>query len=67
MLFPVSGLEVNPVLPAAAALVISFFTSMSGVSGAVLLLPFQMGILGYSAAGVSATNLVFNVIDRRFS
>jgi len=62
VLFPVSGLEVNPVLPAAAALVISFFTSMSGVSGAVLLLPFQMGILGYSAAGVSATNLVFNVI-----
>jgi uncharacterized membrane protein YfcA len=35
---------------------------MGGVSGAFLLLPFQMSILGYTAPSVSATNQVFNVI-----
>lgn len=35
---------------------------MGGVSGAFLLLPFQMSILGYTAPSVSATNQVFNVV-----
>ena len=62
MLFPVSGVEVNPVIPFIVAFVVSFFTSMGGVSGAFLLLPFQVSILGYSAPSVSATNQVFNII-----
>ena len=33
MLFPVSGIEVNPLIPFFVALTISFFTSMGGVSG----------------------------------
>ncbi|HSL38741.1 MAG TPA: sulfite exporter TauE/SafE family protein [Desulforhopalus sp.] len=41
---------------------ISFFTSMGGVSGAFLLMPFQISILGYSTPSVSATNQVFNVV-----
>lgn len=41
MLFPISGVEVNPLIPPLVALVISIFTSMGGVSGAFLLLPFQ--------------------------
>ncbi len=35
---------------------------MSGVSGAFLLLPFQMSVLGYTAPSVSATNHLFNVV-----
>ncbi len=60
--FPVSGIEVNPLVPPLVALVVSFFTSMGGVSGAFLLLPFQVSILGYTAPSVSATNQVFNVV-----
>jgi len=35
---------------------------MGGISGAFLLLPFQMSILGYTSPSVSATNHVFNII-----
>ena len=62
MLFPVSGVECSPLLPAGAAFCISFLTSMGGVSGAFLLLPFQTGVLGYVQPGVSATNQVFNIV-----
>ena len=62
MLFTVSGLEVNPLVPFSVAFVVSFFTSMGGVSGAFLLLPFQMSVLGYSAPSVSGTNQVFNIV-----
>lgn len=62
MLFSISGVECSPLLPFAAALGISFATSMAGISGAFLLLPFQMSILGYVSPGVSATNHLFNVI-----
>jgi uncharacterized membrane protein YfcA len=62
MLFPTSGVEVNPLIPLLTAFFVSFFTSMGGVSGAFLLLPFQVSILGYTAPSVSATNQVFNVV-----
>ena len=62
MLFPVSGVEVNPFIPFIVAFVVSFFTSMGGVSGAFLLLPFQMSVLGYTAPSVSGTNQVFNIV-----
>lgn len=62
MLFPVSGVEVNPFVPLAVAFSVSFFTSMGGVSGAFLLLPFQVSYLGYTAPSVSATNHVFNIV-----
>jgi uncharacterized membrane protein YfcA len=62
MLFPVSGVEVNPLIPPLVALVVSTFTSMGGVSGAFLLLPFQVSILGFSSPAVSPTNLVFNIV-----
>jgi hypothetical protein len=35
---------------------------MGGVSGAFLLLPFQMSFLGYTTPSVSATNQVFNIV-----
>ena len=62
MFFETAGIEVHPLLPPVVALVISFFTSMGGVSGAFLLLPFQMSVLGYTTPSVSATNQVFNVV-----
>ena len=62
MLFPTSGIECNPLLPFLVAMSVSFLTSMGGVSGAFLLLPFQVSVLGYTAPGVSATNQVFNLL-----
>ncbi len=62
MVFPVSGVEINPFVPPAVAFVISFFTSMGGVSGAFLLLPFQVSVLGFTSPSVSATNHVFNIV-----
>ena len=62
MIFPVSGVEVTPFIPFVVAFTVSFFTSMGGVSGAFLLLPYQVSFLGYTAPSVSATNQVFNVV-----
>ncbi len=62
MYFPVSGVEVSPLIPFAVAFVVSFFTSMGGISGAFLLLPFQMSVLGFTSPAVSSTNLVFNIV-----
>jgi len=62
MIFPTSGVEIHPLVPFLVALFVSFFTSMGGVSGAFLLLPFQVSFLGYTSPSVSATNQVFNII-----
>lgn len=62
MLFPVSNVETAIWIPPLVGMVISFFTSMGGVSGAFLILPFQMSVLGFSAPAVTPTNLVFNVV-----
>ncbi len=60
--FPISGVNTNILLPPLVSLVISFFTSMGGISGAFLLLPFQMSVLDYTAPSVSGTNHVFNIV-----
>lgn len=62
MFFETAGIQVNPFIPPLVAFAISFFTSMGGVSGAFLLLPFQMSFLGYTNPSVSATNQLFNVV-----
>ncbi len=62
MYFPIAGIEVTPIIPPLVAFVIAFFASMGGISGAFLLLPFQMSFLGYTHPSVSATNQVFNII-----
>jgi len=62
ILFPISGVKTNVLLPPLVAMVISFFTSMGGISGAFLLLPFQMSVLNYTAPSVSGTNHVFNIV-----
>jgi len=60
--FQTAGIEVALWIPPLVAFIISFFTSMGGVSGAFLLLPFQMSFMGYTDPSVSATNQVFNVV-----
>ena len=62
MHFPVSGVETFALLPPAVAFTISFFTSMAGVSGAFLLLPFQVSVLGFASPAATATNFVYNVV-----
>jgi uncharacterized membrane protein YfcA len=62
MTFPVSGVKTYIFTPPLVALVVSFFTSMGGVSGAFLLLPFQMSVLNFTSPSVSATNFVFNIV-----
>ncbi len=46
----------------AAAFVISAVSAPGGVSGAVLLLPFQVSVLGTPSPAVTPTNLLFNVV-----
>ena len=62
MHFPVAGIDVFPLVPPLVAFVVSFFASMGGISGAFLLLPFQMSVLGYTNPSVSATNQFYNVV-----
>lgn len=62
MFFSVANIAIPIWLPPLAGFAISFFTSMVGISGAFLLLPFQMSILGFVAPSVSATNLVYNLV-----
>jgi hypothetical protein len=58
----VSGITVNILIPPLVAFAISFFTSMGGVSGAFLIVPFQMSILGFTTPSVSSTNFLYNII-----
>ena len=60
--FPLSGVETFILIPPLVAFGISFFTSMGGISGAFLLLPFQISFLGFTSPSVTSTNFLFNVI-----
>jgi len=60
--FPISGVETPLWLPAIVAFLVSMFMAPGGLSGAFLLLPFQVSVLGFSGPAVSPTNLIFNII-----
>ena len=60
--FPVSGVETWLFLPPLVAFLVSTVTSMGGVSGAFLLLPYQVSVLHFVTPSVSATNFVFNIV-----
>lgn len=60
--FPISGVETYWWLPLLVAFGISCLTSMGGVSGAFLILPFQISVLRFTGPAVSPTNLVFNIV-----
>ncbi len=61
MYFPVSGIEVNPLIPPLVSFVISSVTASAGISGSFLLLPFQMSVLNYTSPSVTPTNLIYNI------
>ena len=50
------------VVALAAAYVIALVTTPAGISGAVLLPPFQAGVLGTPSLAITPTNLVYNVV-----
>jgi hypothetical protein len=54
-----AGVEVVALV---AAFVIAAITTPAGVSGAVLLLPFQVSVLGTPSPSVTPTNLLYNVV-----
>jgi uncharacterized membrane protein YfcA len=60
--FPVSHVETYWWLPPTVAFLISAFTSTGGVTGAFIILPFQVSVLGYAGPGASATNLLYNIV-----
>jgi len=62
MSFPTSGVTTWVFLPPIAAFAVSFFASMGGVSGAFILLPFQISFLHFVTPSVSATNFVYNIV-----
>jgi hypothetical protein len=62
MHFPVSGVDVFPLIPPLVAFVVSSVTASAGVSGAFLLLPYQMSVLHYTSPSVSPTNLIYNIV-----
>lgn len=62
MHFAVSGVEVPPLVPPLVAFAIATVTTTGGLSGAFLLLPFQMSVLGFTTPAVSATNHLYNVV-----
>jgi uncharacterized membrane protein YfcA len=45
-----------------AAFLVAVLATPAGISGAVLLLPFQVGVLGTPSPAVTPTNLLYNVI-----
>ena len=47
----------------AAAFVIAAVATPAGISGAVLLLPFQVSVLGTPSPAVTPTNLLYNVVS----
>jgi len=59
--FPISQVETSILVPPLVAFFISAFTSMAGLSGAFLLLPFQISFLNFTSPAVSATNFVYNI------
>ncbi|MCE5194386.1 MAG: sulfite exporter TauE/SafE family protein [Nitrospiraceae bacterium] len=60
--FSVSSVKTYAFIPFFAGMLISFFTSMAGIAGAFLLLPFQMFFFNFSGPSASATNFIFNII-----
>jgi uncharacterized protein len=59
--FPISGVKTLIFTPSLIAFVVSFIASIGGISGAFILLPFQISVLNYNAPSVSGTNHLFNI------
>jgi uncharacterized membrane protein YfcA len=58
----VLGAGWTEVVALAAAFVVAVLATPAGISGAVLLLPFQVSVLGTPSPAVTPTNLLYNVV-----
>jgi uncharacterized membrane protein YfcA len=58
----VLGAGWTQVVALAAAFAVAVAVTPAGVSGAVLLLPFQVSVLGTPSPAVTPTNLLYNVV-----
>jgi uncharacterized protein len=58
----VLGAGWTQVVALAAAFTIAVLATPAGISGAVLLLPFQVSVLGTPSPAVTPTNLLYNVV-----
>lgn len=56
------GRDIAIWVPILAGLVVSLIATPAGVSGAFLLLPFQVSVLGIASPSATATNLLYNVV-----
>ncbi len=54
--------DFTPLLAFFVALFVSSLMSVGGLSGAFLLLPFQVSVLGFTGPAVTPTNHLFNVV-----
>jgi uncharacterized membrane protein YfcA len=61
--FPISGVDGPVLLPALAAFVAAMVCVPAGLSGGVVLLPFQMSVLRFVTPAVTPTNLLYNVFS----
>ncbi len=59
---PVADIEIFFLWPVLAAFFIAMLSSTAGVTGAFLLLPFQVSVLGFQGPSVSATNHLYNIV-----
>lgn len=60
--FTLPDVEITFWIPPLVTFIISFFASMGGLSGAFLLLPFNVSILGFNTPAVSSTNHLYNTL-----
>lgn len=49
-------------LPPIVSFFVSILASTGGISGAILLLPFQFSVLNFTSPAVSATNQLYNIV-----
>ena len=62
MTFSVAGIEVSPLVPPLVAFVFAAVCAPVGISGAFILLPFQVSVLGFTSPSVTPTNLLYNIV-----
>jgi hypothetical protein len=63
LLWAVPNTGWSAVVALAAAYVIAVVSTPAGISGAVLLLPFQVSVLGTPSPSVTPTNLLYNIVS----
>jgi uncharacterized membrane protein YfcA len=62
VIFPVAGVHLPLWLPPLIAFTIGLLCAPAGVSGAFLLLPLQVSLLGFTSPAVTPTNFLYNVV-----